>query len=206
MWVGNQQLTVRNVTINNAEAAIYSAWNWGWTYQNLKINDCAVGFDVAMGGLTEDSQTTGSLAILDAEITNTPIFIRTDSDTDSLAGSIVLMNVALSGVDTGVLTGEKVALEGGSKTIAGWIQGNMYSGTDGTPKFTQGEVEMAAIPEVLLEGGKVFGKGHPQYADYAVDQFVSVKAEGAKGDGSSDDTAALQAVFDKVFLPLAWFL
>jgi glucan 1,3-beta-glucosidase len=69
---------------------------------------------------------------------------------------------------------------------------------DSTAKFTQGEYKLADIPEVLLENGKVFGKGHPQYADYAVDQFVSVKAEGAKGDGSSDDTAALQAIFDKV--------
>lgn len=198
MWVGNQQFTVRNVTISNAETAIYSAWNWGWTYQNIKINDCGIAWDAAMGGITEDTQTTGSLAILDSEITNTPIFIQTDSDTDSLAGSIVLKNIVLDGVETGVVTGGRTVLEGGSKTIAGWIQGNVYSGADGTPKFTQGDVEMAEIPDVLLEGGKVYNKGHPQYADYAVDQFISVRAEGAKGDGSTDDTAALQAVFDKV--------
>ena len=37
-----------------------------------------------------------------------------------------------------------------------------------------------------------------RYIDYAVDQFVSVKSQGAKGDGVTDDTAALQAVFDNV--------
>lgn len=37
-----------------------------------------------------------------------------------------------------------------------------------------------------------------RYEDYAVSQFISVKSEGAKGDGSTDDTAALQAVFSKV--------
>jgi len=198
MWVGNQQFTVRNVTINNAQTAIYSAWNWGWTYQNLNINNCGVGFDVAMGGLTEDTQTTGGLAVLDATITNTPTFIRTNSDTSRLAGSIILKNIVLKNVNTGVLTGSKVVLTGGSKTVAGWAQGNVYSGTSGSPVFTQGAVNLASIPDVLLEGGKLYGKGHPQYANYAVSQFVSVRAEGAKGDGSSDDTAALQAIFNKV--------
>lgn len=33
MNVGNQQFTVRNVTINNADTAIYANWNWGWTFQ-----------------------------------------------------------------------------------------------------------------------------------------------------------------------------
>lgn len=30
---------------------------------------------------------------------------------------------------------------------------------------------------------------HPQYESYAVDQFVSVRAEGAVGDGSTDEYA-----------------
>ena len=29
MWVGNQQFTVRNVTVNNAQSGIFSVWNWG---------------------------------------------------------------------------------------------------------------------------------------------------------------------------------
>lgn len=37
-----------------------------------------------------------------------------------------------------------------------------------------------------------------RYEDFSVDQFVSVKDQGAKGDGNTDDTAALQAVFDQV--------
>jgi glucan 1,3-beta-glucosidase len=66
---------------------------------------------------------------------------------------------------------------------------------------------------LLDERGQVVGRGRPQYEDYAVDQLVSVKAEGAVGDGKTasvfhvrsgtssweqDDTAALQAVLDKV--------
>lgn len=40
--------------------------------------------------------------------------------------------------------------------------------------------------------------GMHRYEDYAVSQFVSVKDQGAKGDGKTDDTAALQAVLNDV--------
>jgi hypothetical protein len=33
MWLGNQQFTVRNVSISDASTAIFAMWNWGWTFQ-----------------------------------------------------------------------------------------------------------------------------------------------------------------------------
>ncbi|KAF9049241.1 glycoside hydrolase family 55 protein [Hymenopellis radicata] len=199
MWVGNQQFTVRNITVNNADTAVYGIWNWGWTFQRVTISNCQVGFDLTTGGLTEATQTAGGEAIIDAVVSNTPIFLRSSKASSSLAGSLVLNNIQLTNVDTAVgVLGGAVVLAGGTKTIDSWGQGNVYSGSSSAGTFTQGDIVSANKPSVLLDGsGHIFGKMHPQYESYAASQFVSVKDNGAVGDGVTDDTAALNNIFAK---------
>ncbi|KAF8894123.1 exo-beta-1,3-glucanase [Infundibulicybe gibba] len=200
IWVGNQQFTVRNITINNANTAVFSIWNWGWTFQGININNCQVGFDLSTGGTTQATQTVGAEAIIDAVVVNTPIFVRSSTPSNGrLSGSLVINNAKLTNVPTAVgVVGGAVVLAGGTTTIASWGQGNVYTGTNPTGRFTQGSISAANKPSVLLDSsGKIFGKTHPQYANYAVSQFVSVKDNGAVGDGNTDDTAALKAIFAK---------
>lgn len=195
IWVGNQQFTVRNITINNAQTAIYSQWNWGWTFQGVTINNCGVGFDLATGGTTQATQSVGTEVILDAVISNTPIGIRSSTASNgSLKGALLLNNVRLTNVPTAVgVVGGAVVLSGGTKTIAHWGQGNVYTGSNSQGKFVQADLTAPSKDASLLDSsGRIFGKTHPQYANYDVSQFVSIRSLGAKGDGSSDDTAVIQ--------------
>ncbi|KAJ9605855.1 hypothetical protein H2200_009704 [Cladophialophora chaetospira] len=53
-----------------------------------------------------------------------------------------------------------------------------------------------SMPASLMNGTKVFERSKPQYENVPLSSFVSVKSFGAKGDGVSDDTAAIQKIFD----------
>ena len=138
--------------------------------------------------------------IIDAVVKDTPTFIHTSAYNRTLAGSIVINNAKLHNVDTAVKAGDGVVvLDGGSKTIKSWGQGNVYKGIIPVGKFTQGNIHAPHKPSMLLDDfGRIFGKTHPQYADYSVSQFVSVRDHGATGDGKTDDTEALKAIFQKV--------
>ncbi|KAG6863166.1 hypothetical protein C0991_007807, partial [Blastosporella zonata] len=120
--------TVRNVTINNAQTAVYSIWNWGWTFQGININNSQVGFDLLTGGLTESTQSVGAMAIIDAVVTNTPIFIQNLQPSNGhLGGSLVINNTKLNNVQIAVgVFGGPTVLAGGTKTIASWGQGQSY--------------------------------------------------------------------------------
>lgn len=52
------------------------------------------------------------------------------------------------------------------------------------------------MPASLMNGSKIFERSKPQYENVPLSSFVSVKSFGAKGDGVTDDTAAIQKIFD----------
>ncbi|KAG6373189.1 glycoside hydrolase family 55 protein [Boletus reticuloceps] len=159
--VGNQQFTVRNLIINNANVAVSAIWNWGFTFQGVTINNCQIGFDLNVGGATQAKQGVGSETIIDAVVTNTPVFVRSSvASNGTLPYSLVLNNIQLTNVPTAVGVGN----------------GGYH------PRRS---------------AGRIFGKARPQYADYATSQIISVKSQGAKGDGRTDDTAAIQNVFNQ---------
>ncbi|CAE7209200.1 unnamed protein product [Rhizoctonia solani] len=189
--VGNQQFTVRGLVIENAHTAVMQYWNWAWTYQNLKIKNCTVGFNVPAN--------VGSEMILDTSFENTPVAIQTGGVTGTSNTTFILDNIKFKNVDSGVVDGNgTVLLSGGDKTVKQWIQGNVYRGSKTNLEYVKGSVAgVRKSPKLLDSSGNIFSKRRPEYEDYTADQFVSVKQFGAKGDGVTDDTRIIQAVINK---------
>lgn len=163
----------------------------------LSINNCAVGLDMSDGGST--AQQVGSVTVIDSTFTNTPIGILTARSSTSLpltAGSLAIENVIFNNVPTIVQGANGVSLAGstGSTTVAAWVQGNAYSPTGSTS--TQGATSAFPRPESLLSGTRYYTRSKPQYNTFAATSFSSVRTAGAKGDGVTDDSAALQAIIN----------
>lgn len=195
-FIGNQQFTTRNMTFNNCNTAIYVNWCWLWTMQDITINNANIGIDMSSGGI--GNIQAGSFLLLDSTISNTPVGINTLYQTDMTMtnNTLILDNVDMSsGVTTAIrYAGDNSTVVAGGQKIASFAQGRTYDGSSG--KSVQATVDSITKPAGLLSDGKVFTRSKPQYESLDKSSFVSAKSSGAKGDGSTDDTAAIQALFD----------
>ncbi|KAL2074490.1 hypothetical protein VTL71DRAFT_8268 [Oculimacula yallundae] len=199
-FLGSQQFTTRNMTFNNCQTAVFMNWNWAWTLSGLSINNCGIGVDMANGG--PSSQTVGSVLLVDSTISNTPIGISTVYSTTegSTNGSLIIDNVNFSpNVPVAVSNpATKATLLAGNAKVASWTQGRNYKGANAGSAVQGPQTPVTKPASLLNSAGNVFTRSKPQYEKEPVSAFKSVKAAGAKGDGVTDDTAAIQALFNSV--------
>ncbi|KAJ7793358.1 pectate lyase superfamily protein-domain-containing protein [Mycena olivaceomarginata] len=219
LWISNQQFTIQNVKITNADTAIFQQWNWGFTFKNIVISGCRIGFGLNTNGQTEATQSAGSVTILDSSISASVAAVQTNTDQSvKLGGALMLQNVDLNGSPVGVVDGANNMFLQGGGTVNQFILGNEYSGNSSTGQYNKAASPGPDLPSQLLDASSsnngVFFRTRPQYENYSPSpsvndvkpEFASAKSNGVKCDGTSDDTVNLQNFIDKRILLLSVLL
>ncbi|RKL32578.1 Glucan 1,3-beta-glucosidase [Fusarium proliferatum] len=201
-YMGNQQFTASGLYFEEAETAIQIHWDWGWTMQNIVVDNCNTGLTIVggAGGPMSTGQGIGSLHLTDLRFHYVKVAVSTSVMSDN-STALLLSNSGFYNVDTIVQDTFKsqVLLRGGKGTVNvdTWGFGRVTS-ANGTTAFHNGaNLDSPVRNDSLVTGGRkqFFTRRRPKYDDLGFSQILDAKAYGAKGDGKTDDTAVLKHLF-----------
>ncbi|KKY23875.1 putative exo-beta-glucanase exg0 [Phaeomoniella chlamydospora] len=153
-----------------------------------------------IAGTATTIQGTSSAVAADSSSESTATVEGTDTTATTAAGGSVVASVATASasyVAASSASSTDSASTGSSASTSS--SGNSTCSVASTPVSkakVQATLDAPTLPSVLLDGDAVFERAKPQYESYSSSSFVSVKAAGAKGDGTTDDTAAIQNVLN----------
>ena len=165
--------------------------------QNITIQNCSVGITSPTGTSSKTNQLVNSLTAFDFQVIDTPILFNISTS----AGNFVFESINTTNVPSLITQNFQNILTGSSSTtnvLAGWSQGSIFTDTSTTPVVTQDAAVHPTRPSSLVgNDGYYFGRSRPLYETATTDEIVSVRSSGARGDGLTDDTQALQTILDQ---------
>ncbi|PYI09614.1 pectin lyase-like protein, partial [Aspergillus sclerotiicarbonarius CBS 121057] len=204
-YLGNQQFTTSRLTFLNCKTAVQIHWDWAWTMQDLVINNCTDGIVIfgSSGGSGSTGQGVGSLILLDSVIASTKTGIVTSLLAQNVT-SFLIQNSAFVSVGTAVLDRSKgqTLMDGGSLVkVESWGFGRVLMTSTSAFYNGAGVPAMNRSSSLTTNNGQVvhnfFQRRRPAYTDIPASQIIDVKAEGAVGDGRTDDTGVLNNILQR---------
>ncbi|OQE24328.1 hypothetical protein PENSTE_c007G09142 [Penicillium steckii] len=157
-------------------------------------------------GSTGNSQLPASTAEVATQATPVVQSSQVPSESEHSSEVPVVQSTAGSGLGSGSghgsgsVTTSSMTTQSTSSSSSGSgsssSEGTCSANQAVTKGRTQAPLKSSNKPEDLLKDGAVFERSKPLYEDVPASSFISVKSAGAKGDGKTDDTKAIQKVFD----------
>lgn len=129
----------------------------------------------------KSASNIGSVLLLDSEIKNTPIGIKTVDHVPTpqdTSGTLLLDNVKTQGVTNLVATSQGKTLLKGEAKIESWGIGSVYEKNSSKQILQRGQVNSGSnsskAPSLLNGNGQFFVRSRPQYEDVDASAFVNV--------------------------------
>ncbi|KAK7183131.1 hypothetical protein DPSP01_012154 [Paraphaeosphaeria sporulosa] len=183
----NQQVIFKNIYFKFCTTAYVAPGGFNSLLQGVTFDTCGVGIDV--------TQNHGDVILLDSESKNsgnTIVFRDSSNDSGNRNNQIVIQNLKHDTNNPIAVKSSGQVVLAAQSTVTTWVWGNASPG-----QYQTGVTYPNSRPQNLLDAsGKFFMKDAPTFAGYANDQIVNVKNAGfdVKGDGRTDDSAALNAI------------
>lgn len=210
---GSQQFTANNLQFTSCLTAIYSQWNWGFTWKNIYVLSCYIALDcTSYSGITR--QGTGSITVLDSHFNGVPYAITVDT-LDDEQPNIVLDNLLVENSASVVLiNGGATVLDGsaGALYFNSWAQGYQYLPSGQGGKMT-GFINPPPVKSdsLLDRSGAYFTRHKPQYETVSSSSVIVATDHGIFNDGTGDQSGAINTLLANnagslIFFPAGVYL